>query len=322
MIEQLNKFKIKAVVSLIFYFLLNCAIFGQNEKAQIFTSDIDNFWQAFDSVQTSSDMQKQIQLMQTLYIDKGTEGLKAFMDLRNFDAERLVKTINQYPNFWKSIRPNTYLVKEKEAEINKYLKKFYDLYPSYREAKIYFTITSIRSGGTTKDSVVLVGTEIATGNKNTDVSEFPDKRLETFFKNQEANNIVPFTIHEYVHTQQKREGNVLLGQAIAEGACDFIAEVVLETKLQHAYLTYGRKNEQRLKAQFKEEMFSEDFTNWLYNGTTTETVGDLGYFMGYAICRSYYNKATNKKKAIAEIIELDYGDIAEIKVFLEKSGYY
>ena len=295
---------------------------SQPTKQVIFTEDIGNFWEAYDAVKGQPDSIAQVEMMQKMYINKGTAGLKAFMELRNFDATRLVKTINTYPKFWESIRPNTYLAKQKEEEINTYVQKFKRLYPDYREASIYFTITAIRSGGTTKDSMVLIGTEIATGNAETDVSEFQDKRLETFFKSQKEDNIIPFVIHEYVHTQQTTEGSTLLGQAIYEGACDFFTELVLEKGLRHAYIQYGKTNEQQLMKMFKAEMYAEDYSNWIYNGSTLETVGDLGYFMGYAICRSYYLNAKDKKKAIKEIIELDYSDLESVKRFLDDSGYY
>lgn len=316
------RYSLKAMALISFYFVLISGLSGQTNRARVFTSDIDNFWQAYDSVKTTDNAARQIEFMQTLYIQKGTAGLKAFMKLRNFDAARLVTTINKYPKFWESIRPNTLLVKNQENQINSYIQKFQKLYPDYREANIYFTITAIRSGGTTKDSLVLVGAEIATGNVATDVSGFPDKRLANFFQNQKKDNIVPFTIHEYVHTQQKSEGKVLLGQALAEGACDFITELVLETAMQHAYLVYGKEHEEQLREQFRKDMFSEDFSDWLYNGSTSETMGDLGYFMGYAICKAYYHNATDKEKAIAEIIELDYADSDAVKAFLTKSKYY
>lgn len=313
---------IKIINIIIVIQLFTLTFYGQKNKQQVFTTDIDNFWKAYDTIKTINDRQLQIELMQTLYIDKGTYGLEVFMTLRNFDAERLVKTINEYPKFWKSIRPNTFLVKKREEEINSSLEKFRKLYPGLRQAQMYFTISAIRSGGTVKDSIVMIGSEITTGNAATDVSEFPDKRLETFFKTLKTDYIVPIAIHEYVHTQQKSEGKILLGQALCEGACDFITELVLETELQNAYILYGKEHEKQLKKQFKEEMFSEDFSNWLYNGAKSETVGDLGYFMGYAICKAYYNSSENKEKAIEEIIELDYIDTKKVKEFLVKSKYY
>lgn len=311
--------KLNILAVIVSCILLSC---GAQHKDEVYTSDITHFWEAYDSIQELDNLEEMVKKMQRLYIDKGTEGLKAFMKLRNFDAEKLVQSINDHPKFWQSIRPSTFWVKDKEKEIDTYIKRFKSLYPDYREAKIYFTITAIRSGGTTKDSLVLIGTEIATGNSRTDVTEFPDKRLETFFKTQKEDNIVPFTIHEYVHTQQLTEGSTLLGQSIYEGACDFVTELVLERPLEHTYILYGKDNEETLKLKFRNELFAEDYSGWIYNGSTTETVGDLGYFMGYAICWPYYNNSMDKNKALKEIVELDYADSTATAQFLRDSGYY
>src|SRR5215204_2770396 len=92
-----------------------CSSAQNNQK--VFTSDIDNFWIAYDSIQTTKDSLKQIDFIQNLYIDKGTKGLKAFMAVRNYTAELWVKLIRIYPKFWNSIRPNTFTVKSYVQEI-------------------------------------------------------------------------------------------------------------------------------------------------------------------------------------------------------------
>ena len=69
-------------------------------------------------------------------------------------------------------------------------------------------------------------------------------------------------------------------------------------------------------------MLTSDNSNWLYNGSNAKTVADLGYFMGYSICKAYYNNTTDKKKAIKEIIELDYSDSTAAAIFLKRSNYY
>ncbi|HEV8271100.1 MAG TPA: DUF2268 domain-containing putative Zn-dependent protease [Chitinophagaceae bacterium] len=294
---------------------------GQDTK-KVFTSDIDNFWTAYDSIQTTKDSLKQIAFIKRLYIDKGTKGLKAFMAVRNYDAKLWVQLIRMYPKFWSSIRPNTLTSKSYAPEIEKSINKFKELYPDLKEAKMYFTVGGLRSGGTTMNDMVLIGSEIATGNALTDVSEFPNKWLEGVFKNQQADNIVPLNIHEYVHTQQIGNPQNLLGQAIKEGACDFITELVIGKLMQNNYIVYGREHDAELKEQFKFEMFTTAYTNWLYNGSTSKTVADLGYYMGYTICKSYYNNSTDKKKAIKEIIELNYSDSTAVEDFLKRSNYY
>ena len=171
---------------------------------KVITSDIDNFWIAYDSIQTTTDSLKQLNFIQTLYIDKGTKGLKAFMVLRNYNAKLWVALINRYPKFWNSIRPNTLTVKSYAAEIEKSIARFKELYPDLKEAKMYFTVGGLRSGGTTMNDMVLIGSEIATGNATTDVSEFTNNWLAGVFKDQQADNLVSLNIHEYVHTQQKK----------------------------------------------------------------------------------------------------------------------
>lgn len=309
------------LIALIFSLTSSIIVCGQDAPS-VYTSDIDNFWTAFDSISPIKEKNTRIEVMQSVYLDKATYGLKMFMELRNFDAARLVEAINKYPKFWRSIRGNTLAVKRALPAIETNIQKLKLLYPDLRQAKMYFTISAIRSAGVAQDSIALIGSEIAMGDKNTDVSEFPDKRLANFFKPKDSVDIVPIAIHEYVHTQQKTESKILLGEAIYEGACDFITELVLKRRLMNSYLIYGRKNEKTLKLQFKKEMSGEDFSNWLYNGATTKTMGDLGYFMGYAICKAYYRHSKNKSQAIKEIIGLNYADQTAIMQFLAESKYY
>jgi len=313
----------KFLITCLGSFLIMSLSFGQSAKQQkVFTEDIDNFWVAFDSIQTTKDSINQIHFIQTLYIDKGSEGLKAFMDARDYSAALWIELINKYPKFWNSIRPNTLSVKDKAAAIEQSILAFKSLYPGLKDAKMYFTIGGLRSGGTTTGNLVLIGTEIATGNALTNVSEFPDQWLARVFREQSPENIIPLNIHEYVHTQQKGECNSLLGHAIREGSCDFITELVIGKPMQTSYIKYGYGHEIELKASFKREMFSKSISNWLYNGSNAKTVADLGYFMGYQICKSYYANASDKKKAVEDIIELNYSDTTAVEAFLQKSGYY
>ena len=302
-------------------FTLSFVTLAQDTK-KVFTADIDNFWIAYDSIQTTKDSVKQIGFIQNLYIDKGSKGLKAFMAARDYSAKLWVQLIRQYPKFWNSIRPNTLTAKTYATAIEQSINNFKKLYPGLKEAKMYFTVGGLRSGGTTMNDMVLIGSEIATGNALTDVSEFPNKWLEGVFKNQQADNIVPLNIHEYVHTQQMGEPNSLLGLAIKEGACDFITELVIGKPMQNNYIVYGREHEIELKDRFKLEMFTDSYLNWLYNGSTAKTVADLGYYMGYAICKSYYEYSPDKKIAIKEIIELKYSDSIAVENFLRRSNYY
>jgi hypothetical protein len=301
--------------------ILGLSLTARAQSQKVFTSDIDHFWTAYDSIQSTTDSLRQLHYIQSLYIDKGTEGLKAFMKARDYTPQLWVKLIRQYPKFWSSIRPNTLAVKGMAAQIEKSIEKLQELYPQLRPARMYFTIGGLRSGGTISGDMVLIGAEIATGNAQTDVSQFTNKWLAGVFREQKLDNIIALNIHEFVHTQQKPGGFInLLSAAIREGACDFITELVIGKPLPNNYIQYGRAHEQALKEEFKQFMFSKYNNHWLYNGAA-EPVADLGYFMGYAICKSYYNNAGNKKKAIRDIIELNYTEDS-VGQFFKASKYY
>ena len=285
------------------------------------TLDIDHFWEAFDSVATTSDKIKQTDFIQHLYVDKATPGLIAFMSVRDYNAKLWVKLINKYPKFWKDIRKNTLNIKDQVPAITKSINNFRELYPEMRPSKMYFTIGGLNSGGTTTRDMVLIGAEIAAAEQKTDASELGDWLINVF-RNQYSSNLVSLNMHEYVHTQQKfGEGQILLEKAIKEGAADFIAELVTHKKNNSAYMIYGRKNEKEIKEKFWVEMFGKSISNWLYNGSNSPNP-DLGYFVGYRICKAYYNCHKDKRQAIKKIIELNYNHEDEITDFLKESGYY
>ena len=299
-----------------------CKTLSAQKQTAIHTKDIDNFWTAYDAIQKTNDLSKKIEIINSQYINKGSKGLKAFMVARQYNDTLWVELINKLPKFWNSIRPNTLAIKHKTAELEYGVKKLKAIYPDLKPAEIYFTIGGLRSGGTVKDNLVLVGAEIATGNANTDVSEFDNDWFKNVFKEQSLDNIVYLNIHEYIHTQQNQNGSSLLGQVIREGSCDFIAELALEKPIKTKYMNYGLANSASVKDRFKKELFSDSFENWLYNGRQMPDKADLGYYVGYEICKAYYQQAKSKQQAIKDIIELDFSSDSAVELFLEKSGFY
>ena len=311
----------KRNVIIILAFCVNFT-FGQSTK--IFTSDIDNYWIAYDSIKTTNDTVVKIQLFQSLYLDKGTEGLKDFIIARQHTAKRHLSNIVSKPKFWASLRPHTLEIKNHTKEIELLMTRFKSLYPKFKQPNVYFMIGCLNSGGTTTSNKILIGSEIACSDNTVDASEL-GSWLQGIFKTNK--DVVYLVAHEVGHTQQKGndsedDGNSnLLGYCIKEGACDFIAELLLKKEVVSPYMNYGKSNEAELWKKFQGEMLGQETKNWLYNGGDAPNGNaDLGYFIGYAICRSYYYNTKNKKKALKEIIELDYKPKNVLK-FLKKSNY-
>jgi len=315
-LKIIMKRSLTIILSLVF-----AGISAQNSKT-IFTSDIDNFWNAYDQIKKTDDFSKKVNLINELYISKGTKGLKAFMKARDYNDTAYVKLIDEYPKFWNSVRPNTLTVQQKNKELNDAVDHLKQIYPELREAGMYFTIGALGAGGTTVENMVLVGAEIGTGTPDTDTSEFKDDWLKTLFAAQSLDNIVSLNIHEYIHTQQNGYSKTVLGAAIKEGSCDFIAELAVQRPLQTKYLTYGNAHASQIKDQFKKEMFTDRLSNWLNNGRKKGESAELGYYIGYEICKSYYQNAKDKKQAVKDIIELNYSDEKAVEDFLKKSKFF
>ena len=160
----------KSVLTFIFS-IAAASVFSQSRN-KVFTSDIDNFWIAYDSIKTTNDFSKKLNFINQLYIEKGTNGLKALMKSKDYNDTLYVNVIGEFSNFWESIRSNTLSVKNKTKELNTAIQNLKNLYPDLKNADIYFAIGCLGAVGRTMDSMVLIGTELATGTSTTDVSDF------------------------------------------------------------------------------------------------------------------------------------------------------
>ncbi|MCE3296913.1 MAG: hypothetical protein K0R65_2627 [Crocinitomicaceae bacterium] len=307
--------------------LMFISFIGYGQKSQsVITDDIQNFWKAYEQILITGDSLKKIEIIQTQYIDKGTEGLKSIMQARRYTAAEYIQAIEHYPLFWKSVRENTLKVSSYARELEKGIKRLKKIYPGLKPAKIYFTIGALRTVGTTLDDKVLIGAEIAMADDQVVTSEFGEylSHLPSYFAANPLKNLTFLNIHEYIHTQQKTTiGNTLLAQTIIEGAAEFVAATALQINSPNEQVTFGKLNDEKIKKAYVKEMFSTNFNNWIWNSPDNEFhMRDLGYYVGYAICEKYYALAHDKKQAVKHMIELDYNDREQLIRFVEASGYF
>ncbi len=313
---------------LTFLIIVTILIGCKTEKpsSSIVTTDISNFWIAFDKITATQDSILQHKLIDSLYFQKGTHGLKAIRQARNYRSQDYINAINNYPKFWHSTRANTSKAEQLSPELEKGIRKFKEIYPDSKPAKIYFTIGALRTNGTTLDSLVLIGSELALADKNTPTNEFPDNlsHLKSYFDTEPSKNIVFLNIHEYIHTQQKTTiGNNLLAQTVIEGVAEFLTEKALAINSPNPQIKFGRKNDTAIKEAYVPEMFSPYLYNWIWNSADNEfEMRDLAYYVGYKICENYYNNAIDKEKAIKEMIALDYNNEIDLIEFVEKARYF
>jgi uncharacterized protein YjaZ len=130
--------------------------------------------------------------------------------------------------------------------------------------------------------------------------------------------------HEYIHVQQfaalnDDEHPTLLERSLMEGAAELGAELISGQPAEVAnpgLRASTQGHEKDIESAFVADEGQTDLSKWLDN-STFEKQGDLGYWVGYRIVKSYYQHAADKRRALRDIIEM-----SDPQAFLAKSGWY
>ncbi|MEM8583008.1 MAG: hypothetical protein AAGF87_02005 [Bacteroidota bacterium] len=310
--------------------LISLFIFACRDQGKLVltieSSDVERYWKAYDQIVGTTDSTERFQILDEVFLQPASPGQLAMMERRNYTAEEYLENIEQLPEFWASVRENTLRASEFAGEIESGIEQLREIYPDLKPAEIYFTMGCLRSNGTTLDSLVLIGAELAMTDPSTDLSELPERvrqNLQPFVNGNPIEELAFLNVHEYVHTQQSTHGIDLLSQCVYEGVAEFVSTVAMNTASSTPAIAFGPENDDRIQAAFVKQMNSTYFMDWMYNSFDNEfAMRDLGYYVGFAIAQRIYEQAIDKKAAIAEMIRLDYGDQTVIDDFVERSGYF
>ena len=234
-------------------------------------------------------------------------------------ALMIARTYLARRDYYNSIRANTLAVDTAQGvrdSIRASFRRMKELYPQATFADVYFLIGRMTSGGTIANGRLLIGTEIFGRDSLT-----PTHELGAWEKavTGDIKNLPHIVAHEYVHTLQgRRQGRpTLLAAALGEGSADFIAELISGSHIINPAYAYGDANEAKLWSEFRSVMDSTDTSDWLYQGNRSiDRPADLGYWMGYKIAKTFYQRATDKHAAVREILLF-----TDPKKFLQASGY-
>ncbi len=294
-------------------------IANQNpEKAQIVVSDIALFWRAYDMAKPENNLV----IYRDEYFKKGSVGLQEFLRSKIGNSCNLVTAIDSAPKYYAALREHSAKIEDYKPQMLASFKKLKEIYPDARFPNVYFVIGRMNAGGTATVKGLLIGFEMYGKTDDASLAELSGWKKSSVGKVER----IPFIVaHELVHYQQKNAhltslygGEVsLLGKSLGEGSADFIGELI-SGDIDNPHLhEYGNPREKQLWLEFKKEMNGYKAGDWLYQGDKAkDKPADLGYYIGYKITESYYNKAKDKKQAIKDILE-----IKDFSAFRKASGY-
>ena len=289
------------------------------DRAKFVTSDLDNFLRAYALASRASTDAEKIAIYQREYLDKGSPGLKDFVDARIKSAANLVHAIDTHPKYYASVGSVIPQIAPMEPAMRASFRKLKKLYSDAVFPDVYFLVGVMNSGGTTGPSGLLIGLEMHAKTATTDMSEMDSWLKAVLGPPEQLPGIVA---HELTHYQQiTTDPKTLLAASIIEGSADFVGEMtsgqnVNQGMNQNIY-AYGNAHEGELWREFSTEMNGTDFSHWLYQGDKSkDRPADLGYFMGYQITGTYYKHTADKRQALRDILT-----VTDFPAFLRESHY-
>ncbi|MDJ0367834.1 DUF2268 domain-containing putative Zn-dependent protease [Hymenobacter sp. H14-R3] len=283
-------------------------------QAELVTSDIPRFWHAYDLA--AKDTARAEATYQREYFDKASVGLQDYFAARIYSAKLFVKNQRAKPAFYQAIRPNTLRIATMAPQIRAGFVKLKELYPAARFPNVYFVIGRWNSAGTISGSGLLVGADMLCRTPSVPLGELSLWERNGF---KSLSDLPYLVAHEHIHYIQKPSNDrSLLKGSINEGMADFLAELTAGQQPNARLQPYGLGHEKEIWADFTKEMMGPNWNNWIANDDqeTAAKPADLGYFVGYRICQSYYQEMTDKKQAVYDIL-----NISDYPAFLAKSRY-
>jgi len=273
----------------------------------IHIEDVYRFYKVYDAAGGHPSAEQ----LQHDYLDPGSQGLHHLARVRDVTGRRIADTMAKRPQIYSGARRCMVALPRVRRRVAAALRKLGQLYPQAR-----FPSVTIAVGR---------GKPVGVGSADTGLQIGLEALCATNWMNPNVEDrFVHVIAHEYIHVQQftalnDDEHPTLLERSLLEGAAEFGAELISGAPGEVASpqlraSTQGRERE--IESEFAAAEDSTDLSKWVDN-STWDKQGDLGYWVGYRIVKSYYRHAADKRRAVRELIE-----ITDPKAFLAKSGWY
>ena len=300
------------------------------EDVQVIWHDFDAFWSAVDAAKQADGSYNE-QTFYDSYLANKSGDLDSYSEIFYGSKDGMYRNYHLVP-FYESFR--SFLadksILDKQVYIG-YLKKLKEYYPEAKFPNVHLHIGHMRQGGTAIPLGIILGPDVLQKDTGADYSKLDARWAKigsSFLSTLPRTNMEFINIHEVMHFQQQlvrdRAASYfnrdMLHVSLIEGAAEFLSSVITgRSVLADNAKVYGEANETELWQKFKEDRKAGNSTAWLYNFGNPDrgdVPADMGYWMGFRIAQSYWDKIEDKQQAFRDILLWDDAD-----EFLEKSGY-
>jgi hypothetical protein len=293
-----------AITSLV----LSCATQSPSSASiEVQTEDVTRFFRIYEAAGGRPTAQQ----LQSDYLDRGTTGLRHLARVRNVTGERIAGAVAATPELYTNARSCMAAIPRIRERLDATFGKLLSLYPEAQKPPI-----SIVVGRGKPLAIAGPGDGVQIG-----LEAMCSSTAARFFAANIDDRFVHVIAHEYIHAQQapalaNNEHPSVLERSLLEGVAEFVGELISGGIANVAVSASASGRETEIERQFAADTDKTDLSAWVDN-TTSDSVGQLGYWVGYRIAKAYYRQAPDKRAAVREMIQL-----TKPRAFLAKSGWY
>ncbi len=280
---------------------------GRTAEPVIHIEDVARFYEVYDAARGHPTAEA----LQRDYIDPGSPGLRHLQEIRHVTGATIAAAIAAHPEIYANAKRCLPVLPRVRGRVATALHRLGGLYAKAVFPPVTVVITRGKPAGVADAAGVIIGLDplCALTYLNRDIEE----------------RFVHAIAHEYIHVQQAKQSPAfyddpkptVLEITLIEGAAEFVAtRIAGEESFQSPYAPANRADDAAVESRFVADEDDTDTSKWVGDGTLT-TPGDLGYWIGYRIVESYYERAADKRQALRDIIE-----IHDPKAFLARSGWH
>lgn len=261
----------------------------------------------FYGVYEAADGRPTPEQLQRDYLDPGSAGLRHLTRVRNVTADGIARAAATQPDLYTNARSCLDALPRVRERLDRTFDNLLRLYPDAAKPPVTILVSRGRPlaiGGPG------AGVQIALEAMCSDVAA-------RFFGASIDDRFVNVIAHEYIHVQQAPEQTnpTVLQRALAEGVAEFVGELISGGIANVAVHASAEERTLEIESRFAADLDKVDLSAW-FDNTTAENVGQLGYWAGYRIAKSYYQNAPDKRVAIREMIQM-----TDPHAFLVRSGW-
>jgi Predicted Zn-dependent protease (DUF2268) len=274
------------------------------------TEDVSRFYRLYDATHgrpTGTQVEQH-------YLRPGSDGLhRLLVERPSVTARTIAANILKHPEQYKHARGCTAVLPGVKRRLSVAMDRFKRLYPEARFPPITIVVSRGKPAAIAGSAGVIASIETLCA------VQWMDPNIE--------DRLVHVLAHEYTHVQQAiaqpalydDSRPTLLQAALIEGAAEFTAQLISGAPGEvwsSQMLSHTTGREHAIESSFVLRAQATDLSQWI-DDSTMRIQGDQGYWVGYRIVRSYYDRAPDKRKALRDIIQMN-----DPRAFLKKSGWY